>query len=177
MKVHRKTQSLEELQLYVAERVRKTRLVKGYSQIELSKLSKISYSSLRRFEQTGEISFVSLLKIAETMNDLIHFEKLFSQADFYGLVSSGVIKRPKLCKNGTYFSSRIRSHAELERLLDFEDDPTRFKKPTPKRKWKNVSSQTADYSWDPFAELEAIEKECFKANQEASQETIINNLL
>jgi len=173
MKVHRKTQSLEELQFYIAERVRKSRLVNGYSQIELSNLSKISYSSLRRFEQTGEISLTSLLQIADILNELIHFENLFPQADFYGLVSSGVIKRPKRCKNGTYFSSRILSHAEIERQLDFEDNPTGFKKTTPKRKWKKVNSQTTDYSWDPFAELEAIEKERLKANQEANQETII----
>lgn len=173
MEVHRKTQSLEELQLYIAERVRKSRLVNGYSQIELSNSSTISYSSLRRFEQTGEISLTSLLQIADILNELIHFENLFPQADFYGLVSSGVIKRPKRCKNGTYFSSRILSHAEIERQLDFEDNPTRFKKTTPKRKWKKVNSQTTDYSWDPFAELEAIEKERLKANQEANQETII----
>lgn len=173
MKVHRKTQSLEELQLYIAERVRKSRLVNGYSQIELSNSSTISYSSLRRFEQTGEISLTSLLQIADTLNELIHFENLFPQADFYSLVSSGVIKRPKRCKNGTYFSSRIPNQAEMERQLDFEDDPTHFKKTTPKRKWKKVNPQTTDYSWDPFAELEAMEKEKLKAKQEPNQETII----
>jgi len=159
MKVHRKTQSVEELQRYIADRVRKSRLVKGYSQIELSNLSSVSYSSIRRFEQTGEISLTSLLRIAETMNESINFENLFRRADFYSLVESGALKRPKLCKNGTYFSSRIISNVQLEKALDFMDEPTSFKKPTPKRNWKKLSTNTVDSSWDPWVEMKAIEKQ------------------
>jgi len=166
MKVHPKTQTLEELQLYIVARARKSRLVHGYSQSDLSVSSKVSYSTIRKFEQTGEISLTSLLRIADALNEKIPFESLFPQAGFYNLFSSGLLKRPKRCNNGTYCSSRIPSHAELERYLDFEDDPTRFKKPEPKRKWKKLTKPPVDKAWDPFAELVAIAKE----NQDASIE-------
>lgn len=35
---------------------------------ELSERSGVSYSSIRRFEKTGEISFMSLIKIASILN-------------------------------------------------------------------------------------------------------------
>jgi len=159
MKVLPKTQSLEELQGYITDRVRKSRLVKGYSQTDLSRLSNVCYSSIRKFEQTGEISMTSLLRIAIALDETIQFENLFPRADFYSFVDSGLLKRPKRCNNGTYYSSRKLSSAELERYLDFEDDPTSFKKPAPKRKWKVLAKPLVDTSWDPFAELETLAKE------------------
>lgn len=166
MKVHPKTQTLEELQLYIAERARKSRLVHGYSQSDLSISSKVSYSTIRKFEQTGEISLTSLLRIAAALNEKIPFENLFPQAGFYTLFDSGLLKRPKRCNNGSYYSSRIPSHAELERYLDFEDDPTHFKKSEPKRKWKKLTKPSVYKAWDPFAELVAIAKENQDANTE-----------
>lgn len=159
MKVHPKTQTLEELQWYLTERVRKSRLVQGYSQTDLSRLSNVSYSSIRKFEQTGEISLTSLLRIADALDETIHFENLFPRADFYSFVDCGLLKRPKRCNNGTYYSSRIPNHAEIERYLDFEDDPTSFKKSAPKRKWKVCAKPAVNLPWDPIAELEAIAKD------------------
>jgi len=48
------------------------------SQIELAKKSGVSYSSIRRFERCGEISLLSLLKIANVLNCLEEFNSLFS---------------------------------------------------------------------------------------------------
>lgn len=48
------------------------------TQAELSSRSGVSLASLKRFEQTGEISFVSLLKIASVLDETENFEKLFA---------------------------------------------------------------------------------------------------
>lgn len=51
----------------------------GYSQLELSKRSGVSFGSIKRFETSGDISLSSLLKIANTLNALSDFNKLFSE--------------------------------------------------------------------------------------------------
>ena len=43
----------------------------------LAKESKVSFASLRRFEETGEISLTSLVKLANAMGMLDDFDKLF----------------------------------------------------------------------------------------------------
>ena len=47
------------------------------SQTALAKESNVSFASLRRFEETGEVSLASLMKLAKTMNMLDDFDKLF----------------------------------------------------------------------------------------------------
>ncbi len=49
----------------------------GLTQKELSIRSGVSYGSLRRFESTGEISLVSLLKISNAIGCLKDFNELF----------------------------------------------------------------------------------------------------
>lgn len=49
-----------------------------YSQQKLATLSGVSYGSIKRFEQKGEISFQSLLKIADAINALDDFKNIFS---------------------------------------------------------------------------------------------------
>ena len=46
---------------------------------ELSERSGVSYSSIRRFEKTGEISFMSLIKIASILNMENQIADLFPQ--------------------------------------------------------------------------------------------------
>ncbi|MDD4120979.1 MAG: helix-turn-helix transcriptional regulator [Clostridia bacterium] len=48
------------------------------SQQELAKRSGVSYSSIKRFEQTGDVSFSSLLKIAGAIDCLEDFNKVFT---------------------------------------------------------------------------------------------------
>lgn len=50
----------------------------GISQKELSKISGVSYASIRRFENTGEISLTSLLNLADAINYLDDLYKVFS---------------------------------------------------------------------------------------------------
>lgn len=48
------------------------------TQIELAERSGVSLGSLKRFEQTGKISFESLLRLAHILGRLEEFEVLFS---------------------------------------------------------------------------------------------------
>jgi len=71
----------KEIMLDLALKVRKLRKQKRFSREELSKRSGVSYSSIRRFEETGKISLESLLQIAMVLNRLDDFEKLFEVKD------------------------------------------------------------------------------------------------
>lgn len=67
-----------EMQKRVASRVRELRLEFNLSQHTLSERSGVSYGSLKKFEQTGQISFESLLKLAVIMECLDDFNTLFA---------------------------------------------------------------------------------------------------
>ena len=54
----------EEMDLALAERVRNLRKRKKISQQVLSQKSGVSLGSLKRFEQTGQISLLSLTRLA-----------------------------------------------------------------------------------------------------------------
>ena len=58
-------------------RVKKKRKAMKISQKSLAEQSGVSYASIRRFESTGEISLVSLLKIAHALQCLNDIEELF----------------------------------------------------------------------------------------------------
>ena len=58
-------------------RAKKKRKAMKLSQKALAERSGVSYASIRRFESTGEISLVSLLKIAHALQSLKDFEGLF----------------------------------------------------------------------------------------------------
>ena len=60
----------------LADRTTKLRKQKGYSQVELARRSGVSLGSLRRFEQTGQISLEHLLMITQLLDRLKDFEKV-----------------------------------------------------------------------------------------------------
>lgn len=66
-----------EVQKRVASRVRDLRLELNLSQHTLSERSGVSYGSLKKFEQTGQISFESLLKLAVILECMDDFNALF----------------------------------------------------------------------------------------------------
>lgn len=66
-----------ELQTLIAERVRMIRRRRKISQKKLSELSGVSLGSVKRFEQSGEISFLSLIKIATALDLNNELEHLF----------------------------------------------------------------------------------------------------
>jgi transcriptional regulator with XRE-family HTH domain len=66
-----------EVQLELAERLRKIRKDKKISQSELASKSGISLGSIKRFEHTGEISLASLLRLAHLFDRLEDFDAVF----------------------------------------------------------------------------------------------------
>ena len=61
----------------IVKRVKERRKEIKLTQQELAQRSGVNYASIRRFERTGEISFNSLLKIANVLNALADFNMLF----------------------------------------------------------------------------------------------------
>lgn len=89
------------IQRKIAERVKERRLEKNLSQEALSKMSGVSYATLRKYESTGEISLKSLLKIAVAMDAATDFEKLFSEPTYTTMDELLQTKKRIVRKRGT----------------------------------------------------------------------------
>lgn len=72
----------EEISKDIANAEKAKRKKRKLTQEELSARAGISLGSLRRFEQTGEISFVSLLKIAAILDETEKFAELFTNREY-----------------------------------------------------------------------------------------------
>jgi len=70
----------QEMQKVIARLVRDLRLALNLSQQTLSEKSGVSYGSLKKFEQTGQISLESLLKLAVVLGRIDDFKALFEPA-------------------------------------------------------------------------------------------------
>lgn len=69
----------------LVERFKKRRKELGISQKDLSVRSGVSYASIRRFEEAGEISLTSLIKLANAIDCLNDFDALFKNAKISSL--------------------------------------------------------------------------------------------
>ena len=67
-----------EMALNLAKRIKKIRKRKKITQIQLAQRCNVSYGALKKFEQTGEISLVSLIKIAMELNVSDEIDNLFT---------------------------------------------------------------------------------------------------
>jgi len=76
-----KTHTPGDLGSLIMENMRARRKSYNLSMQRLSELSGVSFGSIRRFEETGEISLMSLLKIAIALDCADEFEELFKQAE------------------------------------------------------------------------------------------------
>ena len=65
-----------EMMIDIKDRYRARRKEIGLTQLELSSRSGVSLGSLKRFEQTGQISLESLLKLALVLECLQDFEAI-----------------------------------------------------------------------------------------------------
>ena len=72
----------KEINIEIASNVQKLRKRKKISQKELAERSGVSLGSIKRFEQTGEISLQSLTKIAIALRAEDELESLFTSANF-----------------------------------------------------------------------------------------------
>jgi transcriptional regulator with XRE-family HTH domain len=70
----------QEMQKVIAQQARILRLELNLSQQTLSEKSGVSYGSLKKFEQTGQISLESLLKLALVLGRIDNFKALFAPA-------------------------------------------------------------------------------------------------
>lgn len=72
----------EELDLKLAKRVRNIRKRRSISQQKLSEMSGVSYGSIKRFESTGQISLLTLTRIATALDLADELRNLFTQVPY-----------------------------------------------------------------------------------------------
>ena len=75
-------ETAEELDQNLALRVRNIRKRRSISQEKLASLSGVSYGSIKRFEATGQISLISLTKIAMALDMADELRNLFTQVPY-----------------------------------------------------------------------------------------------
>ena len=71
--------TIPDIALSIAKRAQEARLSQNLSRKTLSKMSGVAESSIKRFEMSGEISIISLLKIAKALGHINQFEETFTQ--------------------------------------------------------------------------------------------------
>ena len=72
----------KEIDFDIAKRIIKLRKRRKISQRDLALKSSVSYASIKRFEQTGEISLSSLTKIAIALDVDKQLDNLFDNVPF-----------------------------------------------------------------------------------------------
>ena len=72
-------ETAEELDQKLAQRVRNIRKRRSISQEKLAAMSGVSHGSIKRFETTGQISLISLTKIAMALDIADELRSLFLQ--------------------------------------------------------------------------------------------------
>ena len=75
-------ETAEELDQKLALRVRNIRKRRSISQEKLASISGVSYGSIKRFEATGQISLISLTKIAMALDMADELRNLFTQVPY-----------------------------------------------------------------------------------------------
>ena len=76
------TKTPREIDQLLADRIRAIRRRRKISQQKLSEKSGVSYGSIKRFEQTGEISLLSLTRIAIALELEGELLDLFAEVPF-----------------------------------------------------------------------------------------------
>ena len=71
-------ETAEELDQKLAQRVRNIRKRRSISQEKLASMSGVSYGSIKRFETSGQISLISLTKIAMALDIADDIRNLFA---------------------------------------------------------------------------------------------------
>lgn len=75
-------ETAEELDLKLAQRVCNIRKRRSISQEKMASMSGVSYGSVKRFESTGQISLLSLTKIAMALDIADELRNIFSQVPY-----------------------------------------------------------------------------------------------
>ena len=75
-------ETAEELDQKLAQRVRNIRKRRAISQEKLASMSGVSYGSIKRFETSGQISLISLTKIAMALDIADDIRNLFTTVPY-----------------------------------------------------------------------------------------------
>lgn len=78
-------ETAEEINENLAKRVRNIRKRRKISQEELSRRSGVSYGSIKRFESSGQISLLSLTKIAMALDCAEEIRGLFTDVPYQSI--------------------------------------------------------------------------------------------
>ena len=85
-------ETAEEIDLQLAKRISRVRKRRGITQEQLSTQSGVSFGSIKRFERTGQISLLSLTKIATALGCADEIRHLF-EAVPYGSIEEVIRER------------------------------------------------------------------------------------
>lgn len=72
----------DEIDLALARRLAGIRKRRGLTQEELSEKSNVSFGSIKRFETTGQISLISLTRLAMALDCINEIKALFTDVDY-----------------------------------------------------------------------------------------------
>ena len=75
-------ETAEELDQKLARRVRNIRKRRSISQEKLAQMSGVSYGSIKRFEASGQISLISLTKIAMALEIADELRTIFTHVPY-----------------------------------------------------------------------------------------------
>jgi transcriptional regulator with XRE-family HTH domain len=70
-----------DAQTHIRDAARRRRIAMNITQTDLADRSGVPLASLKRFEQTGQVSLTALLRIAASLNALDGFGALFPQPE------------------------------------------------------------------------------------------------
>lgn len=89
-----------ETQRLLAERFKTLRLTAGFKRSTMAKRSGVKESSLKRFENAGEISLKNLLLLSHAVNRLQEFGDLFQPLEASSIVELKASATQKIPKRG-----------------------------------------------------------------------------
>ena len=75
----------EELDKKIADRLKLIRKRRSVSQQKLAQMSNVSYGSIKRFEETGQISLLSLTKLAIALDVADDLRGLFTEVPYLNI--------------------------------------------------------------------------------------------
>ena len=75
----------DELIYNLAQRVKRVRKRRKISQEELANMSDVSFGSIKRFETTGQISLISLVKISTVLDLSDELRNLFTEVNYLSI--------------------------------------------------------------------------------------------
>ncbi|MBQ9409181.1 MAG: helix-turn-helix domain-containing protein [Clostridia bacterium] len=78
-------ETAQETALSLSQRLRSIRKRRGISQKRLSEVSGLSYGSIKRFESSGQISLLSLIKLANALECTQEIRQLFLNVEYQSI--------------------------------------------------------------------------------------------